>query len=198
MHTAWGDNQFDYMFNSPAYGEYGTGSYNSVGGTGVLLWDAPQPNTTTIVMHIDFTNPETIREIHVFSLAGDARLFTYGEVSYSTNGSAPYTYIGAVSFGDWGDLTNDYLNQNCIARLYNSDTDILASDVKSLEITMKGICDNWTWDLSKKIPNGGGAVINEIDVVGIPEPFYSCPANVGVSFIIYYLFFITYCRKLKS
>ena len=76
MHSAWGDNQFAYMFNSPAYGEYGTGSYNSIGGTGVLLWDAPQPNTTSIVMHIDFATQETLKEIHVFSLAGDARLFT--------------------------------------------------------------------------------------------------------------------------
>jgi hypothetical protein len=191
MHTAWGDNQFAYMFNSPAYGEYGTGSYNSIGGTGVLLWDAPQPNTTTIVMHIDFTNPETIREVRVFSLAGDARLFNYGEVSYSTNGSEPYTYLGAVSFGEWGDLTTIYVDSNCVARLYNGNTDILATEVKSLEITMKGICDNWTWDLTRKINNGGGAVINEIDVIGIPEPF--C-----LSFIIYYLLFINYYRKLKS
>jgi hypothetical protein len=119
----------------------------------------------------------------VFSLAGDARLFNYGEVSYSTSGTAPYTYLGAVSFADWGDLTADYVNSNCAARLYNSDTDVLAADVKSLEITMIGSCDNWTWDFSKKIKAGGGAVIDEIDVVGIPEPFY-------LSFIIYYLIFV--------
>jgi hypothetical protein len=35
---------------------------------------------------------------------------------------------------------------------------------------MLGICDNWTWDLSEKFKAGGGAVINEIDVIGIPEP----------------------------
>ena len=182
MHSAWGDNQFDYMFNSPAYGNYGTGSYNSVGGTGVLLWDAPSPNTTTIVMHINFAEPETVKEIRVFSLAADARLFNYGEVSYSTNGSAPYTYIGAVSFGNWGDLTATYANSNCVARLYNVENDFLAIDVKSLEITMRGSCDNWSWDFSKKILAGGGAVIDEIDVVGIPEPCY--------------LFFITICSLI--
>jgi hypothetical protein len=170
MHGAWGDNQFDYMFNSPTVGEYGTGSYNSVGMTGVLLYDAPSPNITSIVMHIDFVEAETVKEIRVFSLAGDARLFNYGEVSYSTNGSAPYTYLGAVSFGNWGDLTATYVNSNCLARLFNSDSEILVSGVKSLEITMIGSCDNWTWDLSKKIKAGGGAVINEIDVIGIPEP----------------------------
>jgi hypothetical protein len=31
--------------------------------------------------------------------------------------------------------------------------------------------------------------------ITIPEPFYSCPANAGVSFIIYYLLFIK--RKLN-
>jgi len=149
-----------------------------------LLWDAPQPNTTSIVMHIDFANAEVIKEIRVFSFAGDARLFNYGEVSYSTNGATPYTYLGAVSFGNWGDLTATYANSNCVARLYNNETEVLASNVKSLEITMLGICDNWTWDFSKKIQAGGGAVINEIDVIGIPEPYY-------LSVIIFYLLFIS-------
>ncbi len=172
MHTTWTDNQFSYMFNSPSVGAYGTGSPDSEGGTGVLLWDAAEPITTSIVMHIDFTAPEAIQEVRIFSFAGDTRLFNYGEVSYSTSGSAPYTSIGAVSFGDWGDYYYDYALSNCLSRLYDDGTGVLASDVRSLEITMYGVMNNWTWaNWQQKTENtGGGSVINELDIIGIPEP----------------------------
>ena len=57
--------------------------------------------------------------------------------------------------------------------------------VKSLEITMIGSCDNWTWDFSKKILAGGGVVINEIDIIGIPEPatFLVGGILIGLAFI---------------
>ncbi len=173
MSAAWADNQFAYFFNSPTDGDLGTGSSSSEDGHGVLTYDAGDPETKSLTMHIDFASPKPVMEIRIFSLAGDTRLFNYGEVSYSTTGTNPgdYTDLGVVSFGEWDEYYYDYANSNCLARLLDSDDGILAENVTSLEITLRGIMNNWTWaDWQKKQPMGGGSVIGEIDIIGIPEP----------------------------
>jgi len=195
MHSAWADNRFEYLFNSPSDGELGVGSPNSVhpGNHEVILWDSIANATAlTMEMNCDFITPQRIQEIRVFSNAGDTRLFTYGEVFYSTTGSdeSDYSYIGAVSFGEWDEWYTKYVSSNCVARLHNNVDGFLATNVTSVKIKFLGVMDttwaNWQY---KYQGAGGGSVIGEVDIIGIPEPCL---------FIIYYLTFMIYYLKRKK
>ncbi len=169
MHTALTSNFFEYLFNSPADGELGIGSPDTPAGHEVLCTDAAIPETLTMEMNCDFvTTTKTIKAIHVFSHAGDARLFTYGEVYSSADGNT-YDYIGAVSFGDWGDSVGPYSNKQCVAKLYNSDTNkSLAENIISIKIIFRGVMDTtWVDYVHKLQGSSGGSAIGEIDIIGI-------------------------------
>ncbi|MCK5853329.1 hypothetical protein KAH27_09910, partial [bacterium] len=169
MHTALTSNFFEYLFNSPVDGELGIGSPDTPSGHEVLCTDAAIPSTLTMEMNCDFvTTTKTIKAVHVFSHAGDARLFTYGEV-YSSANWVDYSYIGAVSFGDWGDDIGPYSNKQCVAELYNSDTNkSLAENIVSLKIIFRGVLDTTWIDMTQKMfGSSGGSAIGEIDIIGI-------------------------------
>ncbi len=174
MHTWAGfvSNKFEFLFNSPVDGDLGVGDPATVGGTQVLLYDNVPENTLTMEMNCDFTAPKIIQEVRVFSLAGDPRLFNYGEVYYSTTGTnaSDYTYLDAVSFGNWGDSVDPYTNKYCVARLYDNADGILADNVTSIKITFRGVMDTSWADLTHKVASGGGSAIGEVDIIGIPEP----------------------------
>ncbi len=176
MHTyeEFISNKFEFLFNSPVDGELGAGEPLTVGGTGVLLWDAPIPSPLTLEWNCDFDSPKIVQAVQVFSRAGDPRLFTYGEVYYSTTGTDAddYTYIGAVSFGEWGESSDGYADYNCVARLYDTVPDgSLADDVTSIKIRFLGVMDTTWVDLTHKVEgSSGGSTIGEVDIIGIPEP----------------------------
>jgi len=165
-------NFFRFMFNSPVDGDLGVGDPLTVGGTEVVLFDATPPETLSLEMNCDFDSPKTIDAIQVFSLAGDSRIFNYGEVYSSTTGTDldDYTYLGAVSFGNWGDDASLYANSNCVARLYDSVDGTLATDVRSVKIRFLGVMDTVAWSSAKTFGSSGGSAIGEIDIIGIPEP----------------------------
>ncbi len=123
-----------------------------------------------MIMRCAFDAPKAVQEVRIFSQHGDTRLFTYGEVYYATTtGTADgdYTYLGAVSFGNWGDYYDVYANSNCVARLFNNTTgENLADNVRSIKIIMRGVIDSWDWSgWQQKEEKGGGSVINEIDII---------------------------------
>jgi len=193
MHPAWEDSRFEYLFNSPSDGELGIGSPNSSlpGHHEVILWDSIQNATVlSMEMNCDFVSPQIIREIRVFSKAGDSRLFTYGEVFYSSTGNneSDYTYLGAVSFGEWGDLSSGYINSDCVAQLHNNIDGFLATNVTSIKIKFIGVMDTtWINTQQKYLGAGGGSVIGEVDIIGIPEitsinEYYSEPLIADLPF----------------
>ena len=189
MHTALSSNYFKYLFNSPTDGELGIGSPDTPGGSEVLMTDAAIPSTLTMEMNCDFvTTTKTIKAIHVFSRAGDARLFTYGEVYSSADGNT-YDYIGAVSFGDWGDSVGPYSNKHCVAKLYNSDTNkSLAENIISLKIIFRGVMDTtWVDYVHKLQGSSGGSAIGEIDIIGIdgniPPPQPPPPTGTNTIYV---------------
>ena len=168
-------NYFEYLFNSPSNGDLGIGCPETVAGKEVILGDASIPSTLTLEMNCNFTTTKMVQAVHVFSNAGDSRLFTYGEV-YASLDSVNYTNIGVVSFGEWGDSINPYTNKYCVASLYNTDTNIyLAENIVALKIIFRGVMDTtWADTTHKVLDSSGGSSISEIDVLGkdgnIPPP----------------------------
>jgi len=172
MHT-WGgleNNEFTNLYNSPVDGSLGNGCPQTVGGTQVILYDPASPDTLSMEMNCDFVDAKTIQKINVFSRAGDGRLFTYGEVYYSTTGtnSVDYTLLNAVSFADWGDSTNSYASKYCVASLYDSESAYLAQNVKSIKIIFRTVVASPDYDI--KTMGNIGSAIGEVDIIGVPEP----------------------------
>jgi len=186
MHTWPGlhSNYFENLFNSPVNGELGAGCPETVGGTQVILYDPASPDTLSLEMYCNFTTTKMIEAVHVFSRAGDARLFTYAEVSFSTNW-VDYSYIGAVSFGDWGDSVGPYSNKQCVANLYNSDTnEYLAENIVSLKLKFRSVADT---TYTQKVMSIIASAIGEVDILGIdgnlpplPPPLPPAPKIIYV------------------
>ena len=137
-------------------------------------------------MNCDFDAPKTIEAVQVFSCAGDSRIFSYGEVYASTTGTDidDYTYLGAVSFGNWGEDAAAYANSNCVARLYDSADGILAQNVRSVKIRFLGVMDTVTWGSGKTFGSSGGSSLGEVDIIGVPEPtFLLSGLLLGLAFL---------------
>jgi len=184
MHVAWADNQFAYMFNSPSVGDNGVGSPNSpdiTGRHGVLLADSQ-----SMVIHCNFDSPKSIEEINIFAGAEDTRLFNDCEIYFSKTGTSDSNYQRYIipgstnlGFGNWGDSAAPYKFYNSVARVYTTTGEPLETSVTSVKLVLTLCCD--LPNDMKKQNVGGSSVINEIDIIGIPEPV-----------TIYYLSFIIY------
>jgi len=191
MHTGVSPNEFSSLFNSDVDGSYGPGG---PGGNGIVLFaDGISPDYDAVI-HCDFDSPRTIQFINVFSYWGDQRLFTYFEVWISTTGTddSDYTKIGVVTFGENNTPNTPYADKNCLAQLYDPTDGVIADDVMSVKLVQKncgyGISAGLGDKLAPGTPQGSyvaisGSAVGEIDIIGVPEPFY-------LSFIIYYLLFI--------
>ena len=154
------------LFNSDADGSYGPNS------AGIFIDDISPANDT--IIHCDFDGPQTVVEVHVFTQWGDMRLFSWFEVWVSTTGTndGDYSYLGTATFGEIGDDATQYLNSNCVARLYDIDDGILATNVISVRLIQK----NCGYD-GVKLPPGTNLTANidscacqELDITSFPEP----------------------------
>lgn len=154
------------MFNSNVDGSYGPDSPN----LRAIFQDGVSPGADTTI-RCDFDVPKEIAEVHVFSYWGDRRLFTWFEVWVSTNNS-DYTHVGTATFGESGDPCTNYVNEHCLAILYDTVPDgSLADDVMSIKIRFLGVMDTTWVDLTHKVEgSSGGSTIGEVDIIGIPEP----------------------------
>ena len=167
----------NYMFNSDGVGSYGPGSC-------IFFPDGLGPKFD-MVLYCNFDVPKRIDEIRVFSNWGDARLFTWFEIYASTNvtGYKIYEKIGVATFGEIGDLADNYTNTHCLARLYNTGTNVpLADAVMSVKLIQKnvgyadsvkgGIKQYPGTPLEDDLFNAGGSAVLELDIIGdnIPEP----------------------------
>ena len=165
------------LFNSDLVGSYGSGA---------CLFPDGISTDKDVVLQFDFNSPKKINEIHVFSLWGDARLFTWLDawISISGTNDNDYTKLGTISFGNIGDLATTYTNKHCVAVLRNT-SNFLASDVTSLRLVQRNsgyIRSNGVQvkqepgtPLGSEYNASIGSAITEIDVIGetVPEPCLS-------------------------
>jgi hypothetical protein len=166
--------KIDSLFNSDAIGSYGQGA--------CLFPDGISPDND-IRLQLDFDTPKIIDEIHIFSLWGDARLFSWFDIYVSTSGTNEndYTKIGTVSFGTNGEYAAMYTNKHCVAILRNT-SNFLASDITSIRLRQRNSGYIQKDNIQVKQPPGTpfgseyntaiGSAIFEIDIIGnnIPEP----------------------------
>ena len=165
---------FNALFNSDFYGSYGESS--------CIFPDGISPEND-VILQFDFLSVVKIDEIHIFSLWGDARLFTWFDVWVSVSGTNDndYTKLGTISFGKINDFANSYTGKHCVAKLYNT-SNFLATDVKSLKLIQKnsgyydsagnGIKEMPATPLGDDYNAAVGAAVMEVDIIGniIPEP----------------------------
>ena len=164
---------------SPFYSLFNSGGIGELGNGTVIFQDGTSPAGDTTI-HCDFDAPKTIGEVHIFSSWGDARVFTWFEVWFSTTGTndSDYSYLGTATFGAEGDLASSYPSTGeCLARLYDNADGVLADNVVSLMLIHKTV-GNPNSPNDKKSPSSVttyvGAAVQEIDVIGVP---YNLVAN---------------------
>ena len=192
MHTATpGTENFNKFFDSNAVGSFGTN--NSYNGCGLLQDGISTPSSDTIIL-CQFDSPKIINEIHLFTYWGDERQFSYFELWGSTNGTSTEDYyqIGTALNDNYGTTNVPYEMTYHLAKIYDPEDEIIAENVSSLRLIFKNagynIEDGKGVMLQPGTPQGGyrnitGPAINEIDIIGIPEPF-------GLSFVIIILTFL--------
>ncbi len=182
---------FNKFFDSDAVGSFGAD--NTYHGCGLLQDGISGPSSDTIIL-VQFDSPKTIAELHFFTYWGDDRQFGYFELWGSTTGTAAddYSKLGTALNADYGD-TNDPPNTMIyrLARLYDPIDGVIADNITSLKIVHKNVGYNIESGkgvmLEPGTSQGGyisisGSAINEIDIIGIPEPV----TIYYLSFIIYY------------
>ena len=191
MHSGVTDNKFEYLFNSNVDGSYGPGGQ---GGNGIVLFsDGISPDYDAII-HCDFDTPREIQFINVFSFWGDQRLFTYFEVWVSDSGTndSDYTKIGIITFGENSESNTPYAYKHCLAQMYDPTDGIIADNIISVKLVQKNCGYGIEADLGVKhepgTPQGSyvaitGSAVGEIDIIGVPEPFF-------LSFFVCCLLFI--------
>ena len=170
---------FNKFFDSDAVGSFGSDTtYN---GCGLLQDGISDPSSDTIIL-VQFDSPKTIEEVHFFTFWGDDRQFAYFELWGSTTGTADddYSKLGTALNADYGQ-TNNPPNTMIyrLARLYNPTYGVIADNITSLRIVHKNVGYNIESGegvmLQPGTPQGSykaisGSAINEIDIIGIPEP----------------------------
>ena len=158
------------LFNSDFAGSYGPAVGGQLAG---IFFDDLCPAIVTVI-HCDFDGPQTVYEVHVFTQWGDRRLFSWFEVWASTTGTndGDYSYLGTATFGAIGDEWAQYANSNCVARLYDPVSNVLATNITSVKLVQK----NCGYD-TIKLPPGTNLAVNidscacvELDIIGPAEP----------------------------
>ncbi len=183
---------FNKFFDSDAVGSFGTDTtYHGCG----LLQDGISDLSSDTIILVQFDSPKTIDEVHFFTYWGDDRQFAYFELWGSTTGTADddYSKLGTALNADYGE-TNDPPNTMIyrLARLYNPTYGVIADNITSLRIVHKNVGYNIESGEGVMLQPGtsqgsyraiSGSAINEIDIIGIPEPV----TIYYLSFIIYHL-----------
>ena len=120
---------------------------------------------------------------------------TYGRIMFVVydGGAAKIIYsnwLTASAFSNqWKHVTASVMANGDYRVTLEGTTDVTGSG-------LSGIDDAYSGDARYFVGGdrlGGNlfhGYIDELKIATIPEPFYSCPANAGVSFIVYCLFFI--------
>jgi hypothetical protein len=149
---------------------------------GPLTWDWSNSNTNFEKGVVYYSEPKTVLQLSSFTL------------TTTNNRSRTKTQLlwndATIGFPREEELANGINIPYCYSSHLTWVNEVATGSNIFSTLIGHGTYDSAPQDSSISSPSRWQSTV----AITIPEPFYSCPANAGVSFIIYYLLFIN-CRK---